>query len=113
MSRQYRKIDSKRMAIVRTLFVDRNWNRKFPNTRYDFDLYGGIANRSVRAKHARQDARDGLSSRAKYFVACARTEYVLSHLLIAHHLIAISTTSNRNHSSMTPRIDPAARKRVK
>ena len=49
------------MAAVRSLFVDRNWNRKFPNMRYDFDLYGGIANRSARAKHARPDARVGLS----------------------------------------------------
>lgn len=71
------KIDSKRMG---GLFVDRNWNRKFSNTRYDFDLYGGIANRSPCAKHGVPDARHGLSLRTKYSVACAYTEYILSRV---------------------------------
>lgn len=42
VARWNRKIDSKRMGAVRGLFVDRNWNRKFSNTRCDFDLYGGL-----------------------------------------------------------------------
>lgn len=80
VSRWNRKIDSKRMVAVRGLFVDRNWNRKFSNTRYDFDLYGGIANRSPCAKHGVPDARHGLSLRTKYSVACAYTEYILSRV---------------------------------
>lgn len=80
VSRWNRKIDSKRMGAVRGLFVDRNWNRKFSNTRYDFDLYGGIANRSPCAKHGVPDARHGLSLRTKYSVACAYTEYILSRV---------------------------------
>lgn len=68
------------MGGVRGLFVDRNWNRKFSNTRYDFDLYGGIANRSPCAKHGVPDARHGLSLRTKYSVACAYTEYILSRV---------------------------------
>lgn len=80
VSRWDRKIDSKRMVAVRGLFVDRNWNRKFSNTRYDFDLYGGIANRSPCAKHGVPDARHGLSLRTKYSVACAYTEYILSRV---------------------------------
>lgn len=87
VARWNRKIDSKRMGAVRGLFVDRNWNRKFSNTRCDFDLYGGIANRSPCAKHGVPDARHGLSLRTKYSVACAHTEYILSRVPLYHLLL--------------------------